>query len=123
MELTIGMSKTIQVMVDETNTASRRGPNLPQVLSTPDMISAMESASWQCILPALPEGKYSVGTHVNISHDMGVPIGTEVTVTSTVIEIDRRRVVFEVLATCDKGQVGAGTHTRFILDSDAAKKK
>lgn len=123
MELTIGMSKTIKIMVDETNTASRRSPSLPQVLSTPDMISAMEAASWQCILPALPEGKRSVGTHVNVSHDMGVPIGTEVTVTSTIIEIDRRRIVFEVLATCDKGQVGAGTHTRFVVDADAPKKQ
>ena len=123
MELKTGMSKTLKITVDESNTAARRGPNLPQVLSTPDMISAMEAASWQCILPALPEGKYSVGTHVNVSHDKAAPLGTEVTVTSTVIEIDRRRVVFQVLATCDKGQIGAGTHTRFILDSDSAKKE
>ncbi|WP_101697054.1 thioesterase family protein [Clostridium minihomine] len=123
MELKVGMSNTIQVIVDESNTAARQGNNLPPVFSTPHMISAMETASYQCIEPALPQGKGSVGTHVNVSHDMAAPIGTEVTVTATVTEIDRRRVEFSVLATCPKGQVGAGTHTRFIIDLNKFQNK
>ncbi|WP_050754250.1 thioesterase family protein [Desulfitobacterium hafniense] len=86
------------------------------------MIAAMETASYQCILPALPKGKVSVGIHVNVSHNLAVPIGTEVTVTATVTEIDRRRVEFHVLATSSKGQVGAGTHTRFIVGIDTFSK-
>jgi len=122
MELTVGMSHTLKVMVDESNTASMYGDNLPRVFSTPDMIAAMETASYLCILPALPEGKFSVGTHVNVSHDLAVPIGMEVTVTSTITEIDRRRVEFHVVATSPKGQVGAGTHTRFIVNIDSFAK-
>ena len=123
MELKAGMSNTIKVIVDETNTASTNGDDLPKVFSTPDMIAAMETASYQCILPALPKGKFSVGTHVNVSHDLAVPIGTEVTVTATVTEIDRRRVEFHVVATSPQGNVGAGTHTRFIIDIDSFSKK
>jgi|LSQX01.2.fsa_nt_gb predicted thioesterase len=122
MEMKIGMSNTIKLVVDESNTASIYGNDLPRVFSTPAMIAAMETASYQCILPALPEGKFSVGTHVNVSHDLAVPIGTEVTVTATVIEIDRRRVEFRVVATSAKGQVGAGTHKRFIVNTDSFAK-
>ena len=122
MDLKIGMSNTIKLIVNESNTASIYGNDLPKVLSTPDMIAAMETASYRCILPALPEGRFSVGTHVNVSHDLAVPIGTEVTVTATVIEIDRRRVEFRVVATSAKGQVGAGTHKRFIVNTDSFAK-
>jgi len=119
LELKIGMSKTIKLVVDASNTAAIYGNDLPKVFSTPDMIAAMETASYQCILPALPEGKFSVGTHVNVSHDLAVKIGTEVMVTATVTEIDRRRVEFRVVATSPEGQVGAGTHTRFIVNIDS----
>ncbi len=97
MELKVEMSNTITVMVDETKTASAYGNDLSKVFSTPD-IAAMETASYQCILPALPKGKLSVGTPVNASLDLAIPIGTEVLVTTTVIEIDRRRVEFRVVA-------------------------
>jgi len=119
MELKIGMTNTIKLIVDESMTASIYGNDLPKVFSTPDMIAAMETASYRCILPALPEGKFSVGTHVNVSHDLAVLVGTEVTVTATVIGIDRRRVEFQVVASSPQGQVGAGTHTRFIVNIDS----
>lgn len=122
MELKTGMSHTVKMIVDETMTASIYGDDLPKVLSTPDMIAAMETASYQCLLPALPEGKITVGTHVNVSHDLAVPIGTEVTITAVLREIDRRRLTFDVMAASEKGQVGAGTHTRFIVDIDAFRK-
>lgn len=122
MELNVGMSNTIKIIVDESMAASIYGNDLPKVFSTPYMIAAMETASYRCILPALPEGKFSVGTHVNVSHDQAVPIGTEVTVTATVTEIDRRRVEFRVVAMSPQGQVGAGTHTRFIVNIDSFAK-
>jgi len=122
MELTVGMSYTMKVLVDESNTAALYGNNLPKVFSTPAMIAAMETASYRCILPAIPEGRFSVGTHVNVSHDLAAPIGTEITVIATVTEIDRRRVEFRVVATSPKGQVGAGTHTRFIVNIDSFAK-
>lgn len=119
MELKTGMSNTITVIVDESMTAAFYGDSLPKVFSTPDMIAAMETACYQCILPALPEGKLSVGTHVNVSHDLAVPIGTAVTITATLVEIDRRRLTFEVVASAPQGRVGAGTHTRFIVNTDS----
>lgn len=122
MELKVGMINTIKLIVDESMTASIYGNDLPKVFSTPDMIAAMETASYRCILPALPAGKFSVGTHVNVSHDLAVPVGTEVTVTATVTEIDRRRVEFRVVAMSPQGQVGAGTHTRFIVNIDSFAK-
>ena len=119
MELKIGMGHTIKLVADEAMTAAFYGGNLPKVFSTPDMIAAMETACYKCVLPALPEGKLSVGTHVNVSHDLAVPIGTEVTINATLTEIDRRRLTFNVVASAPQGQVGAGTHTRFIVNVDS----
>lgn len=48
--------------------------------------------------------------------------------TAKITAVDRRRVDFEVSASDEAGEIGVGTHTRFIVDIDkfmgkAAQKK
>ena len=44
--------------------------------------------------------------------------GTEVTVTAELIEIDGRRLEFNVKAEDAKGLLGEGRHQRFVIDPE-----
>lgn len=118
MEIPVGSSHTESVIVDETNVASAVGSGLVDVYATPMMVALLELTAARCLQPMLDEGMVSVGTHVDVEHSGATPIGMRVKATATVTEVDRRRVVFSVVVTDDAGEVGRGTHTRFIVDSE-----
>lgn len=115
MEIKIGDNFTKEVYVTKDNVASKLEADLPDVFSTPDMIAEMESASYHLLKNIIANDLNSVGTHVNVSHEKGLVIGDKVTITSEVIEIDRRKITFAVKATSQGEIVGQGTHTRFII--------
>ncbi|MGL4668627.1 MAG: thioesterase family protein, partial [Saezia sp.] len=115
MELKVGNSMTVETLVSEKNVAAKYLEGLPHVFATPDMIGEMESASYLCLQQSLEAGKASVGTHVNVSHNMAVPMGQTIKTTATIEEIDRKKVIFKVQSLTEKGEVvGQGTHKRFI---------
>ena len=117
MPIEIGMKFTTETIVDEKNTASAVGSGLIDVFATPMMIAQMELAASSCIASALDEGQASVGTKIDVSHSAATPVGMKVTATATVTGVDRRRVDFDVTAHDEAGEIGTGTHTRFIIDT------
>lgn len=119
MALEPGLVNEIQITVKESDTARvSGGETLPPVLSTPRMISFMEQTAHQALLPHLPEGQTSVGTVVNIRHLGATPVGMQVRFRAEVIEVDRRRVRFQVEAWDAVEKVGEGEHERFIIDKN-----
>ena len=102
-------------VVNEQNTAASVGSgNLP-VFSTPYMIALMEEASQSSVAPHLEEGQSTVGTRLSVSHDSATPLGMKVWAESRLVEIDGRRLVFEVRAFDECGPIGQGTHERVII--------
>ena len=65
----------------------------------------------------LDEGSSTVGTHLDIAHSAASPVGIEVTCETELVEVDRRRLVFSVVVRDSVGEVGSGTHERFIVDN------
>lgn len=116
MEIPVGATHTERVTVTRENTASAFGSGLVDVFATPMMVALLESAAARCIQPYLEEGFVSVGTCVDVEHTGATPIGMQVTATATVTLVDRRRVEFTVQVADDCGEVGRGTHTRFVVD-------
>ena len=41
----------------------------------------------------------------------------EVTCRSTLVEVDRRRLVFDLVASDEAGEIGKGRHERFVIDT------
>lgn len=105
-----------QVVTDEM-TAARIGSGLVRVFATPMMIALMESTCADSVAARLDAGQGTVGTHVNVSHCAATPVGMKVRCESELMEIDRRRLVFKVTASDERGLIGEGTHERFIIDS------
>jgi len=64
----------------------------------------------------LPKGFITVGTEVNVKHLQATPIGMKVTCHVRLINVENRKLIFEVTASDTKGEIGTGTHTRFIVE-------
>ena len=123
MEITAGLSFTAETIVNETNIASAVGSGLVDVFATPMMIALLELAASDCLKPCLKEGQASVGTVVNVSHTAATPVGMQVWATATVTAVDRRRVDFDVIVKDEAGDIGKGTHTRFVIDVEPFTQK
>lgn len=115
--LEVGISGKKKLVVTEAMTAKEMGSGELPVYATPSMIALMENTAYESISDYLEEGQGTVGTLLNVKHLSATPVGMEVTCESKLIEIDKKRLVFEVKAFDEKGCIGEGTHERFIIDN------
>ena len=115
--LVLNKEGTAGTVVDQSNTAKTMGSGSLEVYATPALCDLMEKAACNCIEGCLEEGKTTIGTKLDISHLAATPIGMTVTCTARLIEIDNRRLLFEVTASDGVDTIGKGTHERFIVDA------
>lgn len=115
-DLTIGMTNKEEKIVTSKDTASSFGSGAAEVFATPMMIGLMENAALNCIKNKLPQGYSTVGTMVNIKHISATAVGKKVWAIAKLLEIDRKRLLFEVEAFDEDKKIGEGTHERFIID-------
>jgi predicted thioesterase len=113
----IGVAKERTIIVDSKQTTSFlwEGEN---VLSTPSMIAEMEETCRLLLKEQflLDPELDSVGTVVDVKHLAATPVGAEVSLRSEVVEVEGRRVVFEVEARDRLERIGEGKHERFIIN-------
>ena len=117
MEITIGMKGQAETLAEREDTAKEVGSGDLLVYATPCMVALMEGAACDAIAEALPEGKTSVGTAMNIEHIAATPVGLEVRAEAEVTEVSGKVIHFTVAAYDEAGQIGKGTHTRVLVDS------
>ena len=116
----IGTKCQLEQTVTEELTAAVVGSGALPVFGTPFMAAMMENAALTCLQSFLEEGKGSVGTHLDISHDAPTPVGMKVWAEAeiTAVSENGKMVDFKVSAWDEKGPIGAGTHTRAIISND-----
>ncbi|MGI5950150.1 thioesterase family protein [Peptoniphilus sp.] len=105
-------------MVDNTNTAEALKSGTLPVFATPSMIALIEETALLSVADYLKDGEATVGTKLDVSHVAATPIGMKVTCETELIEVDRRRLVFNAKVYDEVGLVGEGTHERFVIDSE-----
>ena len=106
---------TLDHTVSENETAEFVGSGGLPVYSTPAMIALMEKTAFEFLAA---EGLQSVGTKVDISHLRACKVGTEVTITAELTEVDGRRLEYNIKVEDEKGLLGEGTHQRYIIDPE-----
>jgi len=117
VQIPTGVKGKEEMVVSFEDTAARYGSGLVEVFATPALVALMEKTCLTSVLPYLADGHGTVGVKVDIVHSKATPIGMKVTCESTLMEVDRRRLVFELVAVDEKGEIGRGRHERFIIDT------
>ena len=119
----LGIKGTAETVVVYENTAAAVGSGALEVFSTPSMIALMEKASRELVQPYLEEGQSTVGTRLEVSHVAASQIGAHIHAESTLVEIDRRMLTFEVKAYADGELIGEGRHQRCIIYAERFMEK
>ena len=123
MSLEPGLKGSAETVVVHENTAAAVGSGALEVFATPSMIGLMEKAAMDAVMPYLAEGESTVGTEIHVTHDTALPLGFPVTAEAELVEVDRRRLSFRVLARSGEENIGQGTHTRFIVSQERFMQK
>ena len=120
-----GIEHTFTYTVTEQKTVPALFPEatdfqaMPKVFATGFMVGLFE---WVCIQALQPHldwpAEQTVGTHVDVSHIAATPPGLSITVKVKLLEVDRRRLVFEIEAHDNADLISKGRHERFVIDKD-----
>ncbi|MGB5089964.1 MAG: hypothetical protein WBN72_03365 [Nitrososphaeraceae archaeon] len=112
-----GAAKERKIRVNEGQSTSFlwEGEN---VFSTPSMISEMEETCRLLLKEEFLQDEEwdSVGTLVNIKHLKATPVGAEIKLKAKVVNVNNRRVTFEVDAVDKIEKIGEGIHERTIIN-------
>jgi predicted thioesterase len=103
--IAIGRERTVGFMGEEART-----------YGTPSMILDIEHTCRELILEHADAGEDSVGMEVAVKHLAPTLLGMTVEITVRVVAVDGRKVSFEAEVKDQLDKVGAGTHTRFVVD-------
>lgn len=121
--LKVGMKNEREFTVSYEDTAEYIGNPGVKMLSTPAMMKYMELTSGDIVFPHLPTTHNPVGTMVYIKHLASTPVDAKVLVKSTLSEIDRKRLTFQVEAYYGEILVGSGSYEQFIVELENFMKK
>src|SRR5919198_1373949 len=116
-QIPVGAKGSFNLLVQPEHLANRfKDATLPPVFATPVMIMVMENAALNAIKAYLNPGESAVGTAVNIRHLAATPVGRLVTGEAEVTEVNGREIAFTVRATEGVKEIGAGFHSRAVID-------
>ena len=118
MEIPVGAKGNAEMTVTPDKTAAAVGSGSLEVFATPWMVAMMELAACNALAPYYDEGQSSVGTKLEITHDAATPLDMKVCAEAEVVEVDRRRIVFQVTAWDETGVIGKGKHERFLINTE-----
>ena len=116
MQITPGLTGTVEITVGEQHTAPSIGSGKVRVLATPVMINLIEAAALKAIEHLLDPGYQSLGTHLDVHHVAATPVGMRARATAEVTKVDGRTVTFKVEARDEKDVIGYGTHERVVVN-------
>lgn len=122
-DISVGVRGREELRVTAELSAAHLGSGLVEVFATPAMVALMEKTCLHSVQSSLPGGHSTVGTAISVSHERATPVGMRVWCESELVEIDRRRLVFEVVAYDETGIIGRGRHERFLIETAAFMEK
>ena len=116
--LELHIKGTAALTVTDEVTAAAVGSGMLPVFATPSMIALMEKAAAESVAPQLDAGMTTVGTKLDVAHTAATPVGMTVRAETELTKIDGRRLIFTVRAFDELGEIGSGTHERFIVNAE-----
>ncbi len=108
----VGLADTAQAL------AITPHEEFPAVFATSRMVALMELAAARILQPALQPGELSVGVVINVQHTAATPVGVAVRAVATYLGPEGQLHRFRIEAFDEAGAIGAGDHTRAIVNTD-----
>jgi len=97
---------------------------MPRVFATGYMVGLIEWACIQAITPHLDwPNEQTVGISINVNHTAATPPGLEVCARVRLIEVDGKRLIFEVELNDGVDAISKGAHERFIINAEKFNRK
>lgn len=120
MAIEPGLVHEITMVVEEQHTAAAVAEDsgigqLAPVLSTPQLVSLMETTAHAAVMPFLEPGQSGVGAKVHIRHLAATPVGMQVRIRGELLEVQGPRLLFKVEAWDEVEKIAEGEHERFII--------
>ena len=112
------MKHSVELVVDKSKTAAAAGSGGLEVFGTPYMIALMECTCKELAQKELDDSQGTVGISISTNHKAATPMGMKVTCEAELVEIDRSRLVFNVVCSDELDVIGEGQHQRFIIDNE-----
>ena len=122
-EIKAGLFREACTAVTTANTARAMSSGCLEVFATPAMCCLMEQAASELMDSLLEEGSTSVGTALNVAHTAATPVGMQVRAVAEITGVEGRRISFKVTAFDEAGEIGSGTHERFIVFKEKFQQK
>ena len=113
-----GLKREERGIADEAHSARAMGSGSLPVLAPPAMTALMERAAANALEEILPDGWTSVGISLDIRHTSATPLGMAFHAEAEVTAVEGRKIVFDVRAYDEAGEIGHGTHERFAVESE-----
>ena len=117
-----GLSTRKKVLVDENRCIGFMGKE-GMVYATPRMVSDVEYTCRDFLLEHLEAGEDSVGTHVSIDHLAATPLGLDVQIEISIVDVDRRKVTFAFSVKDPVEECGRGIHVRFVVETAKTRER
>lgn len=121
--LKVGEKNSVELVVTESDTALAMKSGSLKVLATPKLICLVEEAAANLAEKFLPAEYTSVGISVDVKHTAPTPVGLKVRVEVELIEVDGRKLTYDVSASDAEGEVLSGRHDRFIVNREKFQSK
>lgn len=112
----LGIKHSMEQVIDDSVLASSLGSGGLPIFGTPCMILLMEATAFRSVEKELETGQSTVGTRLEVNHLSPTPKGAKVVCHSELVEIDRRKLVFDIKVYDDCGLIGEARHERFIIN-------
>jgi fluoroacetyl-CoA thioesterase len=113
-----GLVGEVRRMVDGSLLASALGSGNLDVFATPALVALMEQAACAAVDAHLAPGQTSVGVRIDVAHLAATPPGVEVRARAELVEVDGRRLVFQIEAFDNRDRIGEGRHERALVDPE-----
>jgi predicted thioesterase len=114
--MNVGLSAVVELAVTAADTAPALGSGDVEVLATPRLLALAEEATVRAVAADLASGQTTVGTRVELDHLAATPVGRTVRAEARLVEVDGRRLVFDVSAHEGATLIARGRVERVVVD-------
>ena len=115
-------TSTTRVVVEPKDTVGALDPSMPQVASTPYLVTIAEIACARLVKDQLASGQITVGTRVVIDHLGASKVGAELVVKTMLLNREKNRFWFSVEIEDGAGLVAKVEHERAAVSLEKIMK-